>query len=139
MTFRYKDGVQGAAIGPVCLFVFTYNEHELLELALEPSPAVLLEHARRQGWSPASESYPLAEDCRDSLEELGDSAASFFVRAPDLTPLERSQSEELVRVPFEKLTAKLSQEGWVFVGGLFSEFEGNHDDTKIYVALRRPG
>jgi len=45
--------------------------------------------------------------------------------------------EEVAKLPFDKLGVLMAEGNWEFVSGSFYEFEGNHNDTEIYAALRK--
>lgn len=65
-----------------------------------------------------------------SIDALTDRVREFFVA-------ENGQPEEVVQIPFDKLTALMTQGSWSFVGGSFMEFEGNHNDSEITVVLEK--
>ena len=128
------------ASAPERVFLFTFNEHEHFDDVEDADEAarVLLQHARRQGWEAVSRPPALLEECREQPEELRASLESALL-GEDLPAEAQAVLREAIRVPFDKLAAKIAAEGWTFAGGQLWEFEGNHNDTEIYVVLRRPG
>ena len=45
--------------------------------------------------------------------------------------------EGALQIPFDKLKVLLERDGWRFVCGSYTEFEGNHNDTEIEALLEK--
>lgn len=133
-----KDNHTNAKTNTLQVYKFTYNEHAWPDDDWEELEQAMLHEANKQEWNPAPEPeasdfirlYGNEETERDSLSELQDHVAGFVVEELEL-------SQEVVQIPFRKLQEKMNQERWLFIGGTFYEFEGHHNDTEIYVVLKK--
>ena len=84
---------------------------------------------RTPGRRQSTDEDNLANDCDPNAKNVADLMGvvrAFFQADPEIV-------EAAVQIPFEKLTALMTQGNWSFVGGSFMEFEGHHNDTEITV------
>jgi hypothetical protein len=64
-----------------------------------------------------------------SIEDLANRIRAYCVG-------ECNQPEDVVQIPIKKLLLLMTRTGYSFVGGSLIEFEGNHNDTIVYVFLQ---
>ncbi len=117
------------------LYQFSYDEHNWGDEvdSQETAEAMMLHMAHTRSW----ESRPISDEVVNryngfSLPEL---EAAVLAGILEYMPSNKALAAEIVHAPFHKLQEKLTQEGGQFVGGSFYEFEGNHNDTLIYVVV----
>jgi hypothetical protein len=118
------------------VFLFSYHEHDWDTGEEEQGDFTqrFLQEAQQRSWAPVEAGTP------DEIDQYLD---------PEVTTVEalRAWCEEVLSdyeypegtldAPFAKLNAKMKAEGWKFVSGVFYEFEGNHNDTEIFVVLEK--
>lgn len=118
-------------------FVFSYREHEVLGRMADPEGDLVEHLARELGeWEWEQQRLPdgdISEHCDPGVRSIGDLAAIARENFVDGA----QEPEWLVRIPFDKLAALVDCGGWSFMGGVFNEFEGHHNDTEIEVYLER--
>jgi hypothetical protein len=115
---------------------FTFNYHECHAPDVPPKGWAGVEAFVRQlearDWEQGPDEDDLFDYCDPEVESIGD----LMDRAREYFVDEEDQPDEVVQIPFDKLAALMSRGGWSFVGGLFEEFEGNHNDTEITIVLK---
>ncbi len=118
-------------------FVFSYGEHEAWTSSDAPQADLEMDQSfvrfvREREWERQETVVnDLSRFCDPDIQSIDD--------LMDLTRefIGDGDSDELVQIPFKKLAELMSRDGWSFVGGSFTEFEGHHNDTEIEVVLER--
>lgn len=112
------------------LLRFSYFEHDWIVEDIdgpEAAEAVLLRVAAEGDWFEVDDVEP---DEFDTLEALVE-------RAEQVVAGEWRMPAAAVRLPVDRLRAIMSEGGWTFASGEFSEFVGNNQDTEMLVRLVR--
>jgi hypothetical protein len=117
------------------VFLFSFHEHDWvggIEDA-ESGEQMMLQIAASQNWEPYKDQGPQIADAHSDIEEFD----ALVECARQAIVDEYRLSEAVFQLPFEKLRRLMAEGGWEFAGGTFFEFEGNHNDTKIFAVLRK--
>jgi hypothetical protein len=127
-------------------FTFSYNEHACLEKLDEDDPeeygkeeaeADMLREAASGQWQPAS-LIQFSLDCCEleiqSPTDLQDYVQERFIEYE----FSLESIQQMVQEPIDKLQSMIKKGNWVFVVGGFCEFDGHHNDSEIFVLLKKP-
>lgn len=117
------------------LYQFSFDEHNWGDEvdSQETAEAMMLQMAHSRSW----ESRPISDEAvnRYNSFSLPELEAAVLAGILEYMPDNKAFAAEIAHASFHKLQEKLAQEGGQFVGGSFYEFEGNHNDTLIYVVV----
>ena len=119
------------------VFQFSYDEHGWQVDGEDAARDALLKAAAEQPWVLVEgvEQAKAKGYCDEGVETLDD-----LLRLISATIVEDwNMPVEAVKIPLDRLDEMLRRDGWVFIGGSFMEFEGNHNDSEIHVVLRKKG
>lgn len=128
-----KEGRENGS--PLSVFQFSYDEHGWDVDSEDSAREAVLKAAAEQPWV-LVEGVDQAKAkgyCDDGIETLDD-----LLRLIRATIVEDwNMPVEAVKIPLDRLSERMRQDGWVFVGGSFTEFEGHHNDSEIHVVLQK--
>jgi hypothetical protein len=120
------------------VFMFSFREHEwMTDVEGEEEFDLMASQFIQQGtwtWVEAKTQGEIDRYCDDATERYADFAGRVRESLEEM-----NVPEELAKVPFDKLEELMGRDGWTFAGGTFYEFEGNHNDTEIFVVLKKIG
>lgn len=126
---------QKVAVGELRVFLFSFHEHDGSDEEIEDGNAdqAFFQMLASQPWELYEQQGPKTAEAYSgttTVEALMAEARASLVEF-------NRQPEELVQIPIDKLRSLMTEGGWEFVGGMYCEFEGNHNDTEFYAVLRK--
>jgi hypothetical protein len=120
--------------GDRAVFMFSFREHDDEGLTTETTEQEIVQTVASWDW----EFQRMAEPGFGIYDEVGIEPTSVeALTAQARESMDGYWPEGAIRVPFDKLQALLERDGWRFVCGEFTEFEGNHNDTEINALLEK--